>query len=474
MASEWAQRAGIAPHQCAIGINPDGPMASVLLGLRLGTCQLEIPCVVADIEAIATVTHDALRGRDLRLVIRPRVPGQYQRWPLRPATLAEVRHVEAASGAACLLDEVFIGQLRTDDDLDPYMIGSTMLVELGDRNVTSHCWTAHLLGAFLPADRWTGVLGDANVKLEAYEVDPRSGHLTDPEQRPRLRAIRSLIDAATWRRDYIAGDYAQLIRVELEFIQPVTGPEAEGYLLDNVCRLLHLFSGSRPTLCGLWDPHEALGRLLDLGRRLVGERQALIDRNTVTVGTFMDEVAPVWGALPEADRKVVKVAMDALTAMPPDVEPAVVAGAMTLEFLADALLPRATNSYGLTKPQRAQVLAGLASLAGQVAPGSAWERDLKRTAPRLFQVPAGDRISDLTKAYGIQTSSAERKAYSAVRNSITHGRPAEATFGEKVTTTAFARHAGWSVVLRTVGFTGVVADARKRRRVPPRPGSRVT
>ena len=105
---------------------------------------------------------------------------------------------------------------------------------------------------------------------------------------------------------------------------------------------------------------------------------------------FMDEVAPAWDALPEDRRKVVKVAMDALTALPPDVEPAVVAGAMTLKFLADALLAEPKNNYNLTKAQRKQILAGVTALAGTVAPGSAWEQDLTRTASRLFQAPTGD------------------------------------------------------------------------------------
>lgn len=89
---------------------------------------------------MATVTHDVLRGRDLRLVVRPRVPRQYARWSIRPDTLAQVRHITAEDGVACLLDEVHIGHLRTDDDLDPYMIGSTTLVELGDGAVTSRRW----------------------------------------------------------------------------------------------------------------------------------------------------------------------------------------------------------------------------------------------------------------------------------------------------------------------------------------------
>lgn len=283
MASLWAERAGIATNECAIGINPGAPLSAVLLGLRLGTCQLEIRCVVAGVDAMATVTHDFVRGRDLRLVVRPRVPRQHARWAVRPETLAQVRHITAEDGVVCLLDEVHIGQLRTDDDLDSYMIGSTMLVEIGDGAVTSRCWTANLLGAFLPTDRWSGTLADVDLSIATYEVEPLESRLSALARSVRLGAFQRLVRDATWRRDYVAGDYAQLLRVDLRFSRPVNVLEAETYLLDHVCRLLHLFSGARPALCGMWDPNGRVGRLLDLGRPLLSDRRLLIDRNRVTL-----------------------------------------------------------------------------------------------------------------------------------------------------------------------------------------------
>lgn len=471
-ASVWAERAGITRDQTAVGINPDAPIPAVLLGLRIGACQLEIPCTFAGVDAIAIISHDVARGRDLRVVIRPRVPLQNPGWPGSPELLTQVRHIESSTGRPCLLDGVSIGQLWHDDDLDPLMMGSADLIEVGNRKVASTQWTAHLLGAFTPADQWHGSLAGANLSLAVYPSGPRRTGVAALAQSPRLGRLQPLAEWATWRRDAVAPNLARLMRAELKFPEPVTSLQAETYLLDHVCRLLHLYSGARPTLCGLWDPQQKTGRLLDLGRSLVGERRKVAD-NSVVLAAFLSEVAPTWDALSDADKKLVKVGMDALAAMPPDLEPAVVAGAMTLEFLAAAFLPKATNSYPLTKSQRKDILAGLTDLAAQLAAGSTWERDLPRSASRLWPTPAEDRISELTSTFGIRTTPAELKAYIKVRNSITHGRPDEASLEDKVTTMSFQLHAGGVILLRTVGFTGAARDVRGHQLRPPRPDSRV-
>ena len=459
-ASVWVERAGMRRDRIAVGINPDAPVPAVLLGLRIGACQLEIPCAVAGMDATATVTHDMLRGRDLRLVVRPRVPFQDDGWSGSPDLLAHVRHVEASTGRPCLLDGVSIGQLWHDDDLDPCMVGTADVVEVGDRKVVSSRWTAHVLGAFTRADRWQGSLAGAIASLDVYSSEPRRTGLGALALSPRLGALQPLIQWATWRRDTVAPDFARLMRVQLEFPEPVTALHAEGYLLDHVCRLLHLYSGARPTLCGIWDPDQRTGRLIDLGRSLVGERRKVVG-DSVALAAFLSEVAPTWNALSDAERKFVKVGMDALAAMPPDLEPAVVAGAMTLEFLAAAFLRKAANNYPLTKKQRKDILAGLTALATQIAAGSTWERDLSRIASRLFTAPAGDRISELISTFGVQTTPTELAAYIKVRNSITHGRPGDASLQDKVTAMSLQRHAGGLVLLRIVGFTGAVRDARK-------------
>jgi hypothetical protein len=458
--------------QIAVGVNPDQPVPAVLLGLRLGTCLLEVPCVIADVEATASVTHDVLRGSDLRVVLRPRVPLQDDRWPISPESLSAVAHLEASTGRPCLVDGISIGQLGHDDDVDPYMVGSAQLVELGDRSVMSRRWLGHLLGAFGSTDRWRGQLAGAHVSIDVYSPAPRWSGLGALARNPRLGPARPLAEWVTWRRADLAPDFARLLRVELYFPKPVTALEAEAFVLDHVCRLLHLFSGARPTLCGLWDADERSGRLIDLGRSLVAERRKIVDPR-VTLAAFLDEVAPPWDALSEAEKKVVKIGMDALAAMPADLEPAVVAGSMNLEFLAASLLPEATNQYSLTKKQRTDIKAGLATVAAQVAPGSEWEQDLPRIESRLFHAPAGDRIGELVSVFGVQADTLELSSYAKVRNSITHGRPAEASLHDKVTAMLFERYTCGLVLLRSIGYTGRIRDDRDNQLRGDRPGSRI-
>jgi hypothetical protein len=472
LASLWIDRAGLEKYQIAVGVKSDQPVPAVLLGLRLGTCQLEVPCAIANVDATASVTHDVLRGRELRVVLRPRVPLQVDRWPSSPEFLASVRHLEASTGPPCLIDGISIGQLAHDDDLDPYMVGTAELVEFGDRSVLSSRWLGHVLGAFTSTEEWRGQLAGANVSIDVYPPAPRWSGLGALARDARLGQVRHLAEWATWRRAELAHDFARLLRVKLDFPKPVTALEAEGFLLDHVCRLLHLFSGTRATLCGLWDAEERIGRLLDLGRSLIAERRKIVDP-MVTMAAFLEEVAPVWDALSDAEKKVVKVGMDALAAMPADLEPAVVAGSMNLEFLAASLLPKATNSYSLTKKQRTDIKKGLAAVAAQVAPRSEWQQDLPRIESRLFQAPAGDRIGELVSVFGVHADTSELNAYSRVRNAITHGRPAEASIEDKVTAMLFERYTCGLVLLRKVGYTGRLRDDRYGQLRGDRPGSRV-
>lgn len=61
----------------------------------------------------------------------------------------------------------------------------------------------------------------------------------------------------------------------------------------------------------------------------------------------------------------VKIGMDGLTAMSAHLEPAVTAGARSLEILPEASLAEANKSYELTKPQRKEVLADLDAVAAR-------------------------------------------------------------------------------------------------------------
>lgn len=471
VASQWEARAGIS-SQTAVGINPDAPLPAVLLGLRLGACRLDIPCKIQGLDSLASVGHDVVRGRDLRVVVRPRVPFQHPGWPVSPHILEAVRHVESSLGRQTLLEDVSIGQLWHDDDLEPCLMGTTSLVELGERDVVSQQWSAHVLGAFEPGDRWKGMLAEAQVAMEVYPAEPRRTAAAALALSPKLGALRPVAESLTWRQDSIAPDVARLMLVQLEFPRPVTSSEAEMYLLDNVCRLLHLYAGARPTVCGLWDPQERTGRLIDLGRALVSGRRRVVG-NSVTLNAFMSEVAPAWGVAGTEDKKNVKIGMDALAAMTPDLEPGVVAGAMTLEFLSAAFLPKASNRYALSKSQRREISDGLARLASEIAAGTVWERDLSRIASRLWSAPAEDRISELASAFGIATDDAEISAYIKVRNALTHGRSATLALDEKVKAMQFQLHAGGVVLVRKVGFTGPVRDVRRHQLRAPRPGSRI-
>lgn len=464
----WTERAGISSEQAAVGINPDAPIPAVLLGLRIGSCRLDIPCDVVGLDAIATVSHDVARGSNLRVVVRPRVPFRSTGWSASPSMADKVRQIEASTGPQWVLDDLLIEQLWHDDDLEPWLMGTTSLVEQGDRHAEARHWTAHVLGAFAPGDRWDGVLVDVAVSMSVYPSDPTRSGLAAHRNNPRLRALRPVVEWSTWRRDSIVPDVARLMRVRLEFPEAVTSGVAEDYLLDNVCRLLHLYTGGRPTTCGLWDPQEQTGRLIDLGRPLISGHRPVV-QNSVVLGPFMRETAPVWGSLTDAERKNIKIGMDSLAAMSPDLEPAVVAGAMTLEFLCAAFLPKAVNRYALNKVQRDEIMAGLTQLASAVAGGTEWERNLARIASRLWSAPAEDRISELASTFGIQADADELRAYIEVRNAITHGRPSKASLADKVTAMHFQLHAGGVILLRKVGFTGPVRDARRHKLRSPEP-----
>ncbi|WP_322920652.1 hypothetical protein [Nocardioides renjunii] len=472
LAATWTERTGIGLEQMAVGVNPDGPLEQVLLGLRLGTCQLALPCRVVDVDASITVTYDALRGRDLRVVMRPRVPLQNQRWPQSAGLMPEVRHVEADTNPPVLIDGVFFNHRTDDDDIDSYLTGTAELVEIGDASVSSTHWVAHLIGPFALSDHWNGSVSDVEVSLAAYPVPDRYSGISAWARRPTLGSFRAPAEWATWRRADLQPDVARLLRVELAFSKPTSGRDAELFLLDPVCRLLQLYSGARPTLCGLWHPQQRVGRLLDLGRSLVSRPRRSVHM-MVVLSRFLDEVAPAWDALPGPEQHALKVAMDSLAAIRGDLEPGIAGGAMTLEFLADSFLPPTKNSYNLTKPQKDAIRLGLATVAAQEAPGTTWESDLPKIDSRLFFPPAGDRLAQLLQTFGVPATAAELRAYTSVRNDIIHGRPGGLHLKDKTAALQFELFACSFVVLRKAGYTGQVRDSRSGKLLGPRQGSHV-
>jgi hypothetical protein len=193
----------------------------------------------------------------------------------------------------------------------------------------------------------------------------------------------------------------------------------------------------------------------------------------VALGRFLDEVVPVWDALPEPEQHALKVAMDSLAAIGGDLEPGIAAGAMTLEFLADSFLPPANNSYSLNKRQKRAIREGLAAVAAQEAPGTTWESDLPKIESRLFFPPAGDRLSELLKTFAVPATAQELRAYTDVRNNIIHGRPGGLHLLDKTATLQFELFACSFVILRKAGYRGRVRDHRSGTIIGSRPGSRI-
>jgi hypothetical protein len=163
------------------------------------------------------------------------------------------------------------------------------------------------------------------------------------------------------------------------------------------------------------------------------------------------------------ERHDMKIGIAILNALPPDLEAAVVIGAMGLEHLASALLPPAEEGYDLSKSQRGQVRDQLKALAETIAPDSNWLADLPRLEGKLFQRPASDRIGELCNMYGVPVGDKEISAYAAVRNPVTHGRIPGVSLEEKVQAMLFERHAIGVTLLRRLGFQGPIYDAREAR-----------
>jgi hypothetical protein len=264
LATTWTERAGIGRERLAVGLNPSGAVENVLLGLRLGTSQLELPCRLAGVDACLSVSFDAVRGSDLRVVLRPRIALQHQRWPQSAGLMPDVRHIALATNPPVLIDGVYFSHRTDDDDIDSYLTGTADLVEIGEPSAISTRWFAHLLGPFALSDHWNGGVANAEVSLSPYPSPRRWSGAGAWVRRQRLGSFRLPAEWATWRRADLEPDVARLLRVELNFPNPASALEAEQFLLDHVCRLLQLYSGARPTVCGLWHPEQRVGRLLDL------------------------------------------------------------------------------------------------------------------------------------------------------------------------------------------------------------------
>jgi len=216
LARTWTERAGIGIEQLAVGVNPDGPLEHVLLGLRLGTCQLEVPCRVVDVDASISVTYDAARGRDLRVVVRPRVPFKSSAGPSPPASCPTCATSRRIPTRPVLIDGVFFNH-RGDDDIDSSLTGTAELVEIGDASVSSMHWVAHLMGPFAVSDHWKGSLSGVEVSLATHPVPNRWSGVSAWVRRPALSSFRAPAEWATWRRADLPPDVARPLRVRLAF-----------------------------------------------------------------------------------------------------------------------------------------------------------------------------------------------------------------------------------------------------------------
>jgi hypothetical protein len=279
-------------------------------------------------------------------------------------------------------------------------------------------------------------------------------------QRSRGRA--SLVDLAALGR---AARSPPLARVDIDFDSPVDADRVEALLQEELLWLFDLFAGRRLVLCGLWERSAKVGRLRDLGRPLIAVARPVVPQNVIA-RDYLDQVLPTWQSMSNDERLAIKIGVGILAAMPADLEPAVVVGAMGLEHLAEAFLPAADNSYDVPRTVRRQVFTRLHEAAAELAPDTRWFADLDRLQGNLFHAPASDRITELCRSFRIALSDDEVKAYAAVRNPVTHGRPSTVTAAEKVRAMLFERQALGEALLRRVGYTGPVHDVRAGRLLP--------
>lgn len=459
----WWVEAGIPRAMLAIGTTDPNPLSATLLGIRLGTSELRFITKIDTFPAEVAVSHDQISD-GLKLTVRSLEPfDDPSSWPHQTAFYCEYSLTGRCADRAVRLAEVGISNLGYDSDIGNHAVGHVGSIVLGDESIASSHWSAYLLGLNLGGASCQGKLGDAEVSLGPIPPEVRwSGLAARARKIPQNRFWR-IMESATWRRPAVPSGFPQLVKVDLSFPSPVTAEVAERFLLDDLCWLLDLYAGRRVVLIGPWDSDERCGLLKDLGRPLVSLKTGVLGSG-VMIQEYLAAVLPTWESMTDDQRRDVRIGIAILRVLPPELEAAVVIGAMGLEHLANALLPRTKEGYDLSPSQIAQVRIQLQSLAETIASGSDWLKDLSRLDGRLFQRPAPDRIEQLCQTYGVAVEEGEIKAYAATRNPVTHGRLPKVTTEQKIRAMLFERHAIAACLLRRLGFDGAIYDVRRAGR----------
>lgn len=458
----WQVRAEIPLALMPIGCCPAAPLPAVLLGVRLGTCEQRFMADFGGFPAEVCVSSDGIGDR-LRFTARsPEAQADPVAWPDQAASYRQHSFSGRCADRAVRLADVGVTNLGYASDVGNYADGHVASIILGDGQLTSSQWSAYLLGLKLRGVRWQGRLGDAEVSLGPIQPDPPwTGLAARARMVPQNRFWR-IMESATFRRRDMPADLPQPVQVDLLFPAAVSAEEAGRVLLEEFCWLLDLYAGRRVVPIGPWDAEERCGVLKDFGRPLAGLMAGDLGTG-IMIRDYLDAVTPVWEAMPDDERRDIRIGIGILRALPVELEAAVVVGAMGLEHLARALLPPAEEGYELSKSEREQVRAQLAAIAAGVAPHSDWFRDLPMLSGRLFQRPAPDRIRQLCETFGVTLKKGEIKAYAETRNPVTHGRLPEATTDQKIKAMLFERHAIAVCLLRKLGYNGAVYDVRDAR-----------
>lgn len=458
-AAVWRRRAGVPRAALAVADTEGKPLPAILLGVRLGTCDLSFQSRLDGHPAWISVSRDEAAD-GLRITARQPEPfGQFGDWPgaeiLQSRLSIEGRH----GNRPVRLENVSLNASGHDSDLDGYATGHVSTLVVGDASATSTRWSAYLLGLDLKAVPWQGDVRGTKVSLHPVPPEPRWTGLAARARQIRQNRFWSAAEWATWHRSAVPPDLPPLVRADLEFPAPVNSEAAELALLEDACWVLDLHAGRRILPVGVWNDRETCGRLTDLGRPL-RDRQPVVAAS-VLLRDYLSSVLPVWNGMSDDERRDVKIGIAVLYALGADLEAAVVVGAMGLEHLASALLPPAEDGYDVTPGNRAKVFSRLEEAAEEIARGSDWAADLPRLKGRIFQRPASDRIGELCGTFGVETEEGELKAYADVRNPVTHGRIPTVALDKKVRAMLFEKHAIGAVLLRKLGYHGPVYDTRE-------------
>ena len=458
-AAIWQRRAGVPRAALAVVSAEGNPLPAVLLGVRLGTCDLSFQTRLDGHPANISVSRDEVAD-GLRITARQPEPfGQFGAWPraeiLQRRLSIEGRH---DNRPVCLAN-VSLNALGHDSDLDGYATGHVSTLIIGDVSATSTRWSAYLLGLDLKAVPWQGDIGGTKVSLHTVPPEPRWTGLAARARKIRQNRFWSAAEWATWHRSAVPADLPPLVRADLEFSSPVNSEEAELSLLKDVFWVLELYAGRRLLPVSMWNDRENCGCLIDLGRSL-RSKQSIVASN-VLLRDYLSSVLPVWNGMDDHERRDIKIGIAVLYVLGADLEAAVVVGAMGLEHLASALLPPAEDGYDVTPSNRRKILSKLRDAAEETVPDSDWAADLPRVEGRIFQRPASDRIGELCETFGVEIEEGEIKAYASVRNPVTHGQIPAVPLDEKVRAMLFERHAIGVVLLRKLGYRGPVYDNRE-------------